>query len=97
MGTSQTVEKNAVLSGYWNIFRYDPRLIAEGKNPFMLDCKAPSQSYQEFLKNEVRFSALMRQNPERAEELFAAAEKQAMNKYEHLKKLEALYSVNQGE
>ncbi len=97
MGTSQTVEKNAVLSGYWNIFRYDPRLIAEGKNPFMLDCKAPSQSYQEFLKNEVRFSALMRQNPERAEELFAAAEKQALNKYEHLKRLEALYSVNQGE
>jgi pyruvate-ferredoxin/flavodoxin oxidoreductase len=94
MGKSQTEQKSAVLSGYWNNFRYDPRLLAEGKNPFMLDSKAPSESYQEFLKNEVRYSALIRQNPDRAEELFEQAEKQALAKYEHLKRLEALYSVN---
>lgn len=96
MGLSQTEEKNAVLSGYWYNFRYDPRLAEEGKNPFTLDSKAPSQSYQDFLKNEVRYSALMRQNPERAQKLFDKAEKQAAEKYEHLKKLEALYSENQG-
>jgi len=97
MGLSQTEEKNAVLSGYWYNFRYDPRLAAEGKNPFMLDSKAPTQSYKDFLKNEVRYSALMRQNPERAEELFDKAEKQALSKYEYLKRLEALYSENKNE
>lgn len=95
MGTAQTEEKNAVLSGYWYNFRYNPRLIAEGKNPFQLDSKAPSQSYQDFIKNEVRFSSLIRQNPERAKELFERAEKQSVAKYEHLKRLEALYSVNE--
>ena len=97
MGLSQTEEKNAVLSGYWYNFRYDPRLAAEGKNPFMLDSKAPTQSYKDFLKNEVRYSALMRQNPERAEKLFDKAEKQALSKYEYLKRLEALYSENKNE
>ncbi len=94
MGKAQTVEKNAVLSGYWNNFRYDPRLIEEGKNPFMLDSKAPTIEYQDFIKNEVRYSALTRQNPERAEELFGKAERAAAAKYKHLKKLEALYSVD---
>ena len=98
MGLAQTEEKNAVLSGYWHNFRYDPRLLTEGKNPFQLDSKAPSQSYQDFIKNEVRYSSLARQNPARAEGLFEQAEKQAAAKYEHLKRLEALYSVNnQGE
>jgi pyruvate-ferredoxin/flavodoxin oxidoreductase len=91
MGVSQTEEKNAVASGYWNTFRYDPRLAVEGKNPFQLDSKAPSASYQDFIKNEVRYSSLVRQNPERAEQLFANAEKNAMAKYEHLVKLSQLY------
>jgi pyruvate-ferredoxin/flavodoxin oxidoreductase len=91
MGISQTEEKNAVAAGYWNMFRFDPRLAAEGKNPFLLDSKAPSASYQEFLKNEVRYSALSRQNPERAQKLFANAEKNALAKYEHLVKLSNLY------
>ncbi|NLK99327.1 MAG: pyruvate:ferredoxin (flavodoxin) oxidoreductase, partial [Clostridiales bacterium] len=95
MGLAQTEEKNAVLSGYWHNFRYDPRLLAEGKNPFMLDSKAPTQDYQEFLKNEVRYSSLVRKNPERAQELFDAAEKQSKAKYEHLKRLEALYAVKE--
>ena len=93
MSTAQTEEKNAVTSGYWNNFRFDPRLSAEGKNPFQLDSKAPTTSYQDFLKNEVRYSALIRQNPERAEKLFSIAEKNALEKYEHLQKLTKLYSV----
>jgi pyruvate-ferredoxin/flavodoxin oxidoreductase len=91
MGTSQTVTKNAVASGYWNMFRFDPRLTIEGKNPFQLDSKAPSASYQDFIKNEVRYSSLSRQNPERAERLFENAEKNAVDKYNHLVKLSSLY------
>ena len=94
MGVSQTEEKNAVASGYWNMFRFDPRVAEEGKNPFQLDSKAPSASYQEFIKNEVRYSSLIRQNPERAEQLFANAEKNALAKYEHLVKLSKLYEVD---
>ncbi len=95
MGVSQTEEKNAVASGYWNMFRFDPRVAEEGKNPFQLDSKAPSASYQDFIKNEVRYSSLVRQNPERAGQLFANAEKNAMAKYEHLVKLTQLYGSNE--
>ena len=94
MGTAQTEEKNAVAAGYWNMFRFDPRLTEEGKNPFQLDCKAPTASYQDFLKNEIRYSALSRQNPERAEKLFANAEKNATDKYAHLVKLSNLYGTD---
>jgi pyruvate-ferredoxin/flavodoxin oxidoreductase len=94
MGVSQTEEKNAVTSGYWNTFRFDPRVAEEGKNPFQLDSKAPSTSYQDFIKNEVRYSSLVRQNPERAEQLFASAEKSALAKYDHLVKLSKLYEVD---
>jgi pyruvate-ferredoxin/flavodoxin oxidoreductase len=93
MSTAQTEEKNAVTSGYWNTFRFDPRMVEEGKNPFQLDSKAPTTSYQDFLKNEVRYSQLSRQNPERAEELFARSEKNAINKYAHLQKLSTLYGT----
>jgi pyruvate-ferredoxin/flavodoxin oxidoreductase len=95
MSTAQTEEKNAVASGYWNMFRFDPRLAQDNKNPFALDSKAPTASYQDFLKNEVRYSALIRQNPERAEELFAKAEKNSVEKYAHLQKLAALYEKNE--
>jgi pyruvate-ferredoxin/flavodoxin oxidoreductase len=95
MATAQTEEKNAVASGYWNMFRFDPRLTEEGRNPFLLDSKEPTISYQDFLKNEVRYSALSRQNPERAEELFAKAEKNAAEKFAHLKKLAALYDTRE--
>ncbi|NLL73279.1 MAG: pyruvate:ferredoxin (flavodoxin) oxidoreductase [Clostridiales bacterium] len=90
---AQTVEKNAVLSGYWNNFRYNPSLIQEGKNPFIVDSKEPTESYKEFLKNEVRYNSLVRQNPERAEKLFEKAEQDAKKKYEHLKKLETFYEL----
>jgi pyruvate-ferredoxin/flavodoxin oxidoreductase len=95
MAVAQTEEKNAVAAGYWNMFRFDPRLAEEGKNPFILDSKAPSASYQDFIRNEVRYSSLIRQNPERAEELFAKAEKNAMAKYAHLQKLASLYDVTE--
>lgn len=91
MSGAQTEEKKAVTSGYWHLFRFDPRLKAEGKNPFMLDSKAPTTDYKEFLNNEVRYSSLARSNPERAKELFEKAENQAKDKYEYLTKLGKLY------
>nr|WP_304018473.1 pyruvate:ferredoxin (flavodoxin) oxidoreductase [Ruminococcus bromii] len=90
MGIAQLEEKKAVEAGYWNIFRYDPRLADEGKNPFMLDGKAPSASYRDFIMGEVRYNALTRSFPERAEKLFEKAEKVAADKYAHLEKLASL-------
>ena len=87
MGIAQLEEKKAVEAGYWNIFRFDPRLADEGKNPFMLDCKAPTASYRDFIMGEVRYNSLTRSFPERAEKLFTEAEKEAEQKYAHLQKL----------
>lgn len=84
MGIAQLEEKKAVDAGYWNIFRFDPRLADEGKNPFMLDGKAPSASYRDFIMGEVRYNSLTRSFPERAEKLFAKAEKVAEDKYARL-------------
>ena len=95
MGKAQTEEKNAVEAGYWHMFRYNPLLAAEGKNPFSLDSKAPSGSYQDFLKGEVRYTSLALKNPEKAQELFDKAEESAKAKYAHLKKLVALYSTEE--
>ncbi|WP_313132991.1 pyruvate:ferredoxin (flavodoxin) oxidoreductase [Anaerocolumna sp.] len=87
MKGAQTEEKRAVQAGYWHLFRFDPRLAEEGKNPFQLDSKAPTADYQEFLQNEVRYSSLARSNPEKAAELFAKAERDAKAKYDKLVKL----------
>ena len=87
MGIAQKEEEKAVAAGYWNCFRFDPRLADEGKNPFMLDSKAPSASYRDFIMGEVRYNRLARSNPERAEKLFTEAEDIAEKKYEHLAKL----------
>ena len=86
MKSAQTEEKRAVQAGYWHLFRFDPRLAEEGKNPFQLDSKAPTADYQEFIMSEVRYNRLARTNPERAKELFAKAEKDAKAKYEALVK-----------
>jgi len=88
MGIAQLEEKKAVDAGYWNIFRYDPRLAHEGKNPFMLDCKAPTIPYKDFIMGEVRYNALQRSNPEKAEKLFTEAEEIAAKKFEHLDKVQ---------
>ncbi|MCH5187511.1 MAG: pyruvate:ferredoxin (flavodoxin) oxidoreductase, partial [Oscillospiraceae bacterium] len=87
MSQAQTEEKRAVAAGYWHLFRYDPRLAAEGKNPFQLDSKEPTMDYNEFIMSEVRYNSLARSNPDRAKELFAQAEKFAKEKYAHLVEL----------
>ncbi len=86
MAKAQTEEKLAVESGYWHCFRFDPRLAAEGKNPFQLDSKAPTKDYKEFLDGEVRYNSLKRANPARAEQLFDKAVKNAEEKYASLVK-----------
>ncbi len=87
MSKAQTEEKNAVAAGYWHTFRFDPRL----EKPFQLDSKAPTASYQDFIKGEVRYTSLALKNPERAEKLFAESEANAKAKYEHLQKLVEVY------
>ena len=87
MGISQMEEKKAVEAGYWQNFRFDPRLADEGKNPFHLDSKAPTASYRDFIMGEVRYNSLTRAFPERAEKLFAEAEKVAKENYERLAKM----------
>ena len=84
MSIAQLEEDKAVKAGYWNCFRFDPRLADEGKNPFTLDSKAPTASYRDFIMGEVRYNSLTRAFPERAEKLFAEAEEGAAKKYEHL-------------
>ena len=93
MQNCQKEMKRAVDCGYWNMFRYNPALKAEGKNPFTLDSKEPAGGYQEFLMNEARYSSLTRSFPERATELFAKSEDLAKERYEHLMRLKALYEV----
>ena len=87
MSIAQSEEKKAVTSGYWNLFRFNPELAEEGKNPFSLDSKEPTTEYNDFIMGEVRYNALARQNPERAKELFEQAEKNAKEKYARLKEL----------
>ena len=84
MGVSMAEEKKAVAAGYWHTFRFDPRLTDQGKNPFTLDSKAPTESYRDFIMGEVRYNSLTRAFPERAEKLFDEAEKVAADKYERL-------------
>mgnify|MGYP002682359456 FL=1 len=72
----------AVEAGYWQMYRYDPRLESEGKNPFQLDSKEPDWSkFQDFLKSEVRFTSLQKSFPEEAKVLFQAAEENARWRY----------------
>ncbi|NLV49661.1 MAG: pyruvate:ferredoxin (flavodoxin) oxidoreductase [Clostridiales bacterium] len=85
MGKAMTSAKNAVQAGYWNLFRYNPALAAEGKNPFTLDSKDPTGSYRDFIMGEVRYSSLTLSFPERAEELFTKAEENAKERHEYLK------------
>ena len=91
MVNCQKEMKKAVDCGYWNLFRFDPRLPAEGKNPFTMDSKAPAGGYREFIMNEARYSSLARSNPERAEELFTLAAETAEKRYEKLLGLQAMY------
>ena len=76
--------KVAVQSGYWHLFRYDPRRAEKGRNPFQLDSGEPIMDFQEFLQGEVRYSSLNLTFPDRAKELFARAEREAKAKYQRL-------------
>ncbi|MEW8973616.1 MAG: pyruvate:ferredoxin (flavodoxin) oxidoreductase [Tissierellaceae bacterium] len=87
MGTSVRQEERAVKSGYWHLYRFDPRLTAEGKNPFTLDSKEPTESFRDFITSEVRYTSLQKKFPEQAEELFEAAEKNANIRYENYKRM----------
>jgi pyruvate-ferredoxin/flavodoxin oxidoreductase len=80
MGKSQEQEKRAVEAGYWGLYRYNPLLKKQGKNPFILDSKPPRANFQEFLKSEVRYAALFRQFPDMAQELFDKCERDAMDR-----------------
>ncbi len=89
MSKAQTEEQLAVECGYWNNFRFNP--VAEGAK-FTLDSKEPKkEEYQAFLDGEVRYNALKRANPEKAERLFTKNEAEAMERYAYLKKLVTLY------
>ena len=92
MVNCQNEMKKAVACGYWDMFRYNPALKAEGKNPFSLDSKPATADYKEFILNEARYSSLTRSFPERAEALFAEAEKASIDRYDHLLRLKDLYA-----
>jgi pyruvate-ferredoxin/flavodoxin oxidoreductase len=90
MGSAQLEEKRAVEAGYWHLYRYNPLLKEQGKNPFILDSKEPTANFREFLLGEVRYSSLERTFPDAAEGLFTAAEEAAKERYENYKKLAKL-------
>lgn len=83
MGTSQREEELAVACGYWHLWRYNPQLAEEGKNPFTLDSKEPKwEDFRDFLLGEVRYSSVAKAYPAEAEELFSAAERMAKLRYQ---------------
>ena len=91
MVNCQKEMKKAVACGYWDMFRYNPALKAQGKNPFSLDSKPATADYKEFILGEARYSSLTRSFPERAEELFDQAAEAAKARRAHLEKLVELY------
>jgi pyruvate-ferredoxin/flavodoxin oxidoreductase len=88
MGKAQAEQAAAVECGYWHLWRYNPALEEEGKNPFILDSKEPQwDKFQAFLKGEVRYASVMKQYPAEAEELFKAAQDNAMWRYNNYRRL----------
>ena len=88
MGHAQEEEQRAVECGYWHLWRYNPALEEEGKNPFTLDSKEPDwDKFEDFLKGEVRYASVMKQYPAEAEELFAAAKANARWRYNNYRRL----------
>ncbi|NLW06449.1 MAG: pyruvate:ferredoxin (flavodoxin) oxidoreductase [Clostridia bacterium] len=87
MRFSQQEAKKAVEAGYWTLYRYNPQLALDGKNPFILDSREPKGSYRDFLMGEIRYNALTREFPDKAEELFAKAEADAKARLERYRRL----------
>jgi len=97
MSDSVNQEGRAVETGYWHLFRFNPELEEEGKNPFSMDSKEPTGTMREFMESEVRFASLQQTFPEVAEELFEYAQKQADKKYRAYKRLEKAYEPEDAE
>ena len=97
MNKSVKQEGKAVETGYWHLFRFNPELEDEGKNPFSLDSKEPTGTMREYMESEVRFASLQKTFPEVAEELFEYAQKQADKKYKTYKRLEKAYEPEDDE
>ena len=87
MGRTQARTKQAVDSGYWHMWRFNPDLKKEGKNPFTLDSKEPTEDFQKFLDGEVRYTSLKKTFPDIADELFSKAQQDAKSRYEGYKKM----------
>ncbi len=87
MSMSAEEGKQAVASGYWPLYRYNPLLAEEGKNPFILDSKEPNGKFRDFIMGEVRYRSLTQTFPEESERLFAKAEKEVLARYENYKRL----------
>jgi pyruvate-ferredoxin/flavodoxin oxidoreductase len=87
MGTSIMEERKAVEAGYWHLYRYNPALKVEGKNPFVLDSKEPSNSFKDFIHGEVRYSQLMNVFPDIADKMFDIAQDHAKERYEAYKRM----------
>ena len=87
MSFSQAEIRKAVATGYWNLYRYNPALADEGKNPLTIDSKDPTESYQDYLKGEVRYTSLIKAFPEAADTLFKQAETEAAQRLSNYKKL----------
>lgn len=87
MGTSIMQEKKAVEAGYWHLYRYNPMLKGEGRNPFLLDSKEPTASFKDFIHGEIRYSSLMNTFPDIAPEMFNQAEHHAKERYQNYKRM----------
>ncbi len=88
MGTSMAEMKKAVDAGYWHLYRYNPMLKDEGKNPFTMDSKAPHASFKDFILGEIRYSSLKIAFPDIAEKLFEESEKHAKERLENYRRLQ---------
>jgi len=87
MGTSIMEEKKAVDAGYWHLYRFNPDLREQGKNPFVLDSKEPTTDYDDFIKGEIRYSQLKNVFPDIAEDLFKLSGEHAAERYRKYKQL----------
>lgn len=95
LGSTPHEAKKAVDAGYYHLFRFNPSLKEQGKNPFILDSGEPKLDYETFLDGEIRYDSLKRYHPEEAEELFKKAAAQAGERYRRLKKLEAFHAPDE--
>jgi pyruvate-ferredoxin/flavodoxin oxidoreductase len=87
MGKSQENIKEAVESGYWHLYRFNPDLKKKGRNPFILDSKEPTKPFRDFIMGQNRYASLAKEFPQSADKLFAMTEEDAREKYEEYKKL----------